>query len=145
MLKKKKFRHTQLNLAVLKWQLCQLRHTFYPVPVHLPLMFSSFSLCHCTLIGPERANSEFSKIRYYFRKSWKSFIHPQIKTPFTTFLPRDAQTRMIIYNAPSTDKSGVGEDWKTYIRVIPRTVCKSLAPILLPSPVFSPLETSKSW
>lgn len=63
----KNFRHTQLNLALLKWQLCQLRHTFYLVPVHLPLMSASFSLCHCAHIGPEKDTSEFNKLRYYFK------------------------------------------------------------------------------
>lgn len=64
--KKKEIRHIQLNLAVLKWQLCQSRHTFYLVPVHLPLMFASFSLCHGTRTRLEMTNSEFNKLHSYF-------------------------------------------------------------------------------
>ena len=56
----------QLNLAVLTWQLCQLRYTFYLVPALLLLTFTSFSLCYRALIGSERDNSEFNKLGYYF-------------------------------------------------------------------------------
>lgn len=83
--KKKKAEHTQLNLAVLKWQLCQLRHTFYLVPVHLSLMFAAFSLCHRTHTRPETDNSEFNKLHYRFHKSCKFFRH--LKNKLTSYIP----------------------------------------------------------
>lgn len=63
----------------------------------------------------------------------------ELTTPITIFLPRETQTRMITYDAYFTDKSrGDGVEGLNWGHSLKRL--QSQAHILLPSPVFSPLE-----
>lgn len=64
----------------------------------------------------------------------------ELTTPITIFLPRDAQTRMITYDAYFTDKSRDGDGVEGLNRGRSLNRLQSQAQILLPSPVFSPLE-----